>query len=154
VSISKHRKRETRPALSTIRRMQGRPAKAAMLRTHPLRVKSAKLPRRKFLRLATGAVAVPAVSRIARAQAYPARPITMIVPFAAGGATDVIGRVVAERMRGSLGQPIIVENVSGADGNIGVGRLSRARPDGYTIDVGAIGSHALNGAFYSLPYDL
>jgi tripartite-type tricarboxylate transporter receptor subunit TctC len=78
----------------------------------------------------------------------------MIVPFPAGGPTDVVGRIVAERMRGSLGQPVIVENIGGADGSIGVGRAARARPDGYTIDVGALGTHVLNGAFYSLQYDL
>jgi tripartite-type tricarboxylate transporter receptor subunit TctC len=92
--------------------------------------------------------------RIASAQTYPARPITMIVPFPAGGPTDVIGRVVAERMRGSLGQPIVIENVGGADGSIGVGRAVRAKPDGYTIDLGAIGTHVMNGAFYSLRYDV
>ena len=92
-----------------------------------------KLARRKFLRLAAGAVALPAISRVAKAQAYPSRPITVIVPYAAGGATDVLGRVLAERMRGSLGQPIIIENVAGADGNIGTGRAARARPDGYAI---------------------
>src|SRR5271167_178308 len=113
-----------------------------------------KLARRQFLHLAAGAVALPVVARIASAQTYPSRPITVIVPFAAGGPNDVVGRVVAERMRKSLGQSIIVENVSGADGNIGVGRASRARPDGYTIDLGSISSHVLNGAFYSLPYDL
>src|SRR5580692_458388 len=91
-----------------------------------------KLPRRQFLHLAAGAAAVPAVSRMAGAQTYPTRPITMIVPFPPGGPSDVVGRVVAEQMRRSLGQPVIVENVSGADGSIGVGRLTRARPDGYT----------------------
>ena len=69
------------------------------------------------------------------AQAYPTRPITMIVPFAAGGSTDVVGRALAERMRALLGQPVIIENVSGADGTIGTGRAARARPDGYTIDL-------------------
>jgi tripartite-type tricarboxylate transporter receptor subunit TctC len=78
----------------------------------------------------------------------------MIVPFPAGGGTDVIGRVVAERMRGSLGQPIIIENVGGADGNIGAGRAARARPDGYTIDLGSSSTHVLNAAFYSLQYDV
>jgi tripartite-type tricarboxylate transporter receptor subunit TctC len=78
----------------------------------------------------------------------------MIVPFAAGGTTDVIGRVLAERMRTSLGRPIIIENVGGADGSIGLGRVARGRPDGYTIDLGALGQHVLNGAFYSLPYDV
>jgi tripartite-type tricarboxylate transporter receptor subunit TctC len=113
-----------------------------------------KLPRRQFLHLAAGAAAVPAVSRMAGAQTYPTRPITMIVPFPPGGPSDVVGRVVAEQMRRSLGQPVIVENVSGADGSIGVGRLTRARPDGYTIDLGNLGTHVLNGAFYSLRYDL
>jgi tripartite-type tricarboxylate transporter receptor subunit TctC len=106
------------------------------------------------MHLAAGAAVLPAVSRIARAQAYPTRPITMIVPFPAGGATDVIGRVVAERMRGPLGQRIIIENVGGADGSIGVGRAARARADGYMICLSSMGAYVLNGAFYSLPYDL
>jgi tripartite-type tricarboxylate transporter receptor subunit TctC len=113
-----------------------------------------KLPRRTFLQLAGATSAVPAFSRIARAQVYPTRPITMIVPFAAGGTTDVAGRVLAERMRGSLGQPIIIENVTGADGSIGTGRVARARPDGYTIELGLSSTHVLNGALYSLPYDV
>jgi tripartite-type tricarboxylate transporter receptor subunit TctC len=114
-----------------------------------------KLPhRRDFLHLAAGAAALPVVSPIARAQAYPTRPVTMIVPFAAGGITDVAGRVVAERMRGSLGQSIIIENITGAEGNIGTGRAVRARPDGYTIVLGSVSTHMLNGALYSLPYDL
>src|SRR5215469_14052457 len=75
-----------------------------------------KLPRRKFLHLAAGAAVLPAVSRSAWAQTYPSRPITMIVPFAPGGLTDVIGRVMAEGMRTTLGQPVIVENVGGANG--------------------------------------
>jgi tripartite-type tricarboxylate transporter receptor subunit TctC len=113
-----------------------------------------KLRRRQFLRLAAGAVALPAVSRIANAQAYPTRPITMIVPYAAGGPTDTVGRVLVEKMRMSLGQPIIIENVGGADGTIGVGRAARAKPDGYTIDLGSLTTHVMNGAFYSLQYDL
>src|SRR5262249_31583831 len=83
--------------------------------------------RRGFLQLAGGAAALPAISRIARAQAWPTRPITTIVPFAAGGATDVIARLLAERMRQSLGQPVIVENVTGAGGTIALGRVARAR---------------------------
>jgi tripartite-type tricarboxylate transporter receptor subunit TctC len=113
-----------------------------------------KIPRRQFLHLAAGAAALPAVSRIARAQTYPTRPITMIVPYAAGGVTSVLGQVVAERMRRWLGQPIIIENVGGADGSIGAGRAARARSDGYTISIGTLGTNALNGAFYSLPYDV
>jgi tripartite-type tricarboxylate transporter receptor subunit TctC len=114
-----------------------------------------KLPhRRQFLHLAAGAAALPAVSRVAKAQTYPSRPITMIVPFAAGGPMDGRGRVLAERMRKSLGQPVIIEDVSGADGSIGTGRVARAKLDGYTIGIGNDGTHVLNGAFYSLQYDV
>jgi tripartite-type tricarboxylate transporter receptor subunit TctC len=112
------------------------------------------LPRRTFVQFAGAAVAAPAFSKVARAQAYPARPITMIVPFTAGGISDVAARILAERMRGSLGQPIIIENVTGGEGNIGAGRAARARPDGYTIGVGSISTHVLNGAIYSLQYDV
>jgi tripartite-type tricarboxylate transporter receptor subunit TctC len=113
-----------------------------------------RLRRRQFLHLAAGAVALPAVSRIAWAQAYPSRPIAMIVPFPAGGSTDVIARVVVDRMQKPLGQRIVIENVGGADGSIGVGRAARARPDGYTICLSIMDAYVLNGAFYSLPYDL
>jgi tripartite-type tricarboxylate transporter receptor subunit TctC len=115
---------------------------------------SGQHPRRRFLALTAGAAALSAVSRIAWAQVYPSRPITMIVPSPAGSAVDAIGRVVAERMRGSLGQSIIIENVSGASGSIGTGRAARARPDGYTINIGFNSTHALNGALYSLRYDV
>ena len=111
-------------------------------------------PRRKFLQSAVAAAAAPAFSRVATAQAYPIHPVTMIVPGAAGGPTDVLGRLTAERMRRSLGQPIIVENVSGADGTVGTGRVARAKPDGYTIELGLISTHMLNGALYSLRYDV
>jgi len=113
-----------------------------------------KLARRKLLHLAAGAVALPAVSRVATAQTYPTRSITMIVPFLAGGPLDATGRILAERMRRSLGQPIIIENVGGADGSIGTGRTARAQPDGYTIGLGAMATHVLNGAFYSLQYNV
>src|SRR6516165_4251969 len=112
-----------------------------------------KLPRRNFLYLAAGAAALPAVARIARAQAYPARQITMIVPFPPGGSTDVTARVLAERMRPLLGQPVIIENVGGAGGSIGVGRLARAAPEGYTIDLGQWDTHVGN-IVYPLTYDL
>jgi tripartite-type tricarboxylate transporter receptor subunit TctC len=113
-----------------------------------------KLRRREFLHLAAGAAALPAASRIATAQTYPTRPITMIVPFPPGGATDAIGRVVAEPMRRLLGQPVIIENASGAEGSVGVGRTARAKPDGYMIDLGQMDNHVLNGAFLSLGYDV
>jgi len=111
-------------------------------------------PRRQFLRLAVGAAALPAVSCDPGAQSYPSRPITMIVPFAAGGGADAVARVMVEHMRGLIGQPIIIENVVGADGSIGVGRAALARPDGYTIVLGILDTHVLNGAFYSLQYDV
>ena len=113
-----------------------------------------KRPRRNFLRFAAGIAALPARPRVALAQSYPSRPITMIVPFPAGGAVDVIGRIMAERMRGPLGQPVIIENIGGADGSIGVGRTARAQPDGYTICLAIDATFVLNGAFYSLPYDV
>ena len=113
-----------------------------------------KPPRRQFLYLAAGAAALPAVSQIAKAQAYPTRPITIIVPFSPGGPTDVIGRVLVERMRASLGQPIIIENVTGAGGSIGVGRVARAAPDGYTLVIGIWSTHVVNGALYALQYDV
>src|SRR5262245_17232266 len=111
-----------------------------------------KFPRRSFLHLAAGAAALPIVSRHARAQDYPTRPMTMVVPYSAGGPTDTIARIMAERMRISLGQIIIVENTTGAAGTIGVGRVARAAPDGYTISIGHWGTHVVNGAIYELPY--
>src|SRR5262249_44263744 len=90
----------------------------------------------------------------ASAQVYPSRPITMIVPFAAGGPLDTLGRIIGERMRASLAQPVILENVTGADGTIGVGRAARAAPDGYTLSIGQLATHVFNGAFYSLRYDV
>ena len=89
----------------------------------------------------------------AGAQPYPSRPITMVVPFAAGAPVDTVGRLIAERMRVSLGQPIILENVSGAAGSLGVARAVRAAPDGHTISLGNISSHVLNGAIYPLQFD-
>jgi tripartite-type tricarboxylate transporter receptor subunit TctC len=90
----------------------------------------------------------------AQAQNYPSRPITIVVPFAAGGPTDVIARVVGERMRATLGQNFIIENVTGAAGSIAVGRVARSAADGYTIVIGHWGTHVVNGATYSLQYDL
>ena len=90
----------------------------------------------------------------AEAQSYPTRPITLVVPFAVGGPTDSIARIMADRMGRSLGQTVIVEDTTGAGGSIGVGRVVRAAPDGYTLSIGHIGTHVLNGAIYSLPYDL
>ena len=112
------------------------------------------LPRRRFLCLATAAAALPAVARTASAQAYPSRPITIVEPFAAGGPLDTIGRILAERMRVALGQPVIVENVAGASGTLGIARVARAAPDGYTIGHGSTPTHVLNGAVFKLPFDI
>ncbi len=88
------------------------------------------------------------------AQPYPARPITMIVPFPAGGATDTLARYLAEQMRPILGQSIIIENIAGAAGGIGVGRAVRSPPDGYTLSIGTSTTHMLTGGLYNLPFDL
>jgi tripartite-type tricarboxylate transporter receptor subunit TctC len=90
----------------------------------------------------------------ASAQTYPSRPITMVVPFAAGGPTDTIARILAEGMRQSLGQTVIIENITGAAGTIGVGRVARAAPDGYTIGIGHWSTHVVNAAVYPLQYDV
>jgi tripartite-type tricarboxylate transporter receptor subunit TctC len=113
------------------------------------------LSRREYLRLVVAAAAaLPTIPRMARAQAYPSRPITMVVPYAAGGPTDALARVLAGRMTTSLGQPLVVDNVSGANGSIAVGRVARATPDGYTICLGVWNTHVSNGALYSLQYDV
>jgi tripartite-type tricarboxylate transporter receptor subunit TctC len=109
--------------------------------------------RRHFL-TASAAFLGCAFAGIAQAQGYPIRPITMIVPLGAGSVSDLVARVVADRMAKSLGQPIIIENVSGADGSIGVARAARATPNGYTILYGFASAMVLNAAFYSLPYDV
>jgi len=100
------------------------------------------------------ALAASGVAAPAGAQPYPTRPITIVVPFTAGGPTDVLSRVLGERIRAALGQAVLIENVTGAGGSIGVGRVVSAAPDGYTISVGHFGTHVANGAIYSLKYDL
>jgi tripartite-type tricarboxylate transporter receptor subunit TctC len=111
------------------------------------------MKRRQFLGLAASAAAIPALASIAHAQSYPSRPITLIVPFPPGGSTDVVGRIMAERMRPLLGQSLIIENVGGAGGSIALGRVARATPDGYTIDIGQWDTH-VGGIIYNLNYDL
>jgi tripartite-type tricarboxylate transporter receptor subunit TctC len=96
-------------------------------------------------------VAVPACANQVE-PSYPSRPITIVVPFAAGGPTDTLARIVADGMKATLGQPIVIENVSGAGGTIGVGRVARAAPDGHTLGIGAWNTHVVNGAIYALPY--
>jgi tripartite-type tricarboxylate transporter receptor subunit TctC len=106
-----------------------------------------KLPRRRFLQLA-GAAALPTMSRNAGAQAYPSRPITLMVPFAAGGTFDVMGRIIAVRMSEILGQQVVIENTTGAGGIVGVNRVVNAAPDGYTILLGTSGTHSYNQTIY------
>jgi tripartite-type tricarboxylate transporter receptor subunit TctC len=107
------------------------------------------------MRLVVLAVAVTiGGASVAKAQNWPTRPITMVVPFGAGGATDTIGRIVAEGMRASLGQPVVIENVPGASGTIGVGRVARAAADGYTLGIGGGPTYVWNGAMIALPYDV
>jgi tripartite-type tricarboxylate transporter receptor subunit TctC len=113
-----------------------------------------KLPRRKFLQLSSAIVALSALPRFAWAQAYPSRPITIIVPFAAGGPSDVLARVLGERIRAVLGQTVVIENVTGAGGTVGVTRAVRSAPDGYTLSFGHLGTHVINGAIYPLTFDL
>jgi tripartite-type tricarboxylate transporter receptor subunit TctC len=113
-----------------------------------------KLVRRQFLCFAAATAAAPALPRVASAQVYPSRPITLIVPFPAGGPADTIGRIMAEGMRASLGRSVIVENIGGASGSIGTGRAARAAADGYTLSFGSWPTHVVNGAVYALPYDV
>ena len=103
--------------------------------------------------LAALALAMMAGSAAAQAQTYPSRQITLVVPFPPGGSTDAAARIMAERMRASLGQPVIVENIGGAGGSIGVGRVARAAPDGYTFDIGQWDTH-VGSIIYKLDYDL
>jgi tripartite-type tricarboxylate transporter receptor subunit TctC len=106
---------------------------------------------RKFV---VAALAVLAFGGAASAQNYPSRPITLIVPFSAGGPSDVMARILAERMKVALGETVLIENVTGAGGSIGTGRAVRSPPDGYTVSFGHLGTHVANGAIYKLSYDL
>ena len=104
--------------------------------------------------LMTTLIALIAFSADAHAEGFPSRAINLIVPAAAGGPTDALARILAERMRASIGQPIVVENVPGAAGSTGVGHVARATPDGYTIVIGLSSTHVVNAAIYTLPYDV
>ncbi len=106
----------------------------------------------KKLLVALAFVAVAVVG--AAAQTYPSRPITIVVPYPAGGPTDTLARILAEHMKGTLGQTIIVENVSGAGGSVGVARVARAAPDGYTLSIGHWNTHVVLGATMKLPFDV
>jgi tripartite-type tricarboxylate transporter receptor subunit TctC len=112
-----------------------------------------RLPRRRFLRLAAGAAALPVLPGIASAQSYPRRPIRVIVPFAPGGPTDVCARLIAQRLSEQLGSQFYVENVAGAGGNIGTGQAARAAADGYTILI-TVNNYLINPTLYAkVPYD-
>ena len=113
-----------------------------------------KLCRRQFLHLAAGAATLSTVPCFAQAQGYPSRRVTVIVPYPAGDTADVLVRTLAENLKAPLGQPVIVENIAGGAGSIGAGRIARAAPDGYTIGLGDLPTHVLNGAVSALPYDL
>ena len=105
-------------------------------------------------RLFVGLAIAMAFTGAAAAQSYPSRPITFIVPYGAGGPVDTMARTLSEAMRASLGQPVVIENVTGANGTIGVGRAVNAAPDGYTVSIGNWPSHITNGAIYNLSYDI
>lgn len=112
------------------------------------------IKRRAALKLAASAISLLAISGAAHAQSFPERSITLVVPFAAGGSTDVVARVIAQKMGDDLGQQIVVENVAGAGGNLGADRVARAEPDGYTVLMGTVATHALNPLILKTkPYD-
>ncbi len=107
----------------------------------------------RLLLIAAFAIAVQTIGGRA-AEVFPVRPITMVVPFPAGGPSDVVPRILSDRLRATLGQSIVIENVSGAGGSIGMGRVARAAPDGYTLGVGSWSTGVVNGAIYNLNYDV
>lgn len=112
------------------------------------------IKRRAAFKLAASAISLLAISGAAHAQSFPERSITLVVPFAAGGSTDVVARVIAQKMGDDLGQQIVVENVAGAGGNLGADRVARAEPDGYTVLMGTVATHALNPLILKTkPYD-
>jgi tripartite-type tricarboxylate transporter receptor subunit TctC len=131
-------------------------SRAIQSKAYPACNASSPPNRNAAINLLCAAIFAAGLSQIpcATAQSYPSRPIAVVVPFAAGGPTDTLARVLAERMRATLGQPVIVENVSGAAGTISIGRVVRAAPDGYTLSLGPWNSHVLTGALYTLPFDL
>jgi tripartite-type tricarboxylate transporter receptor subunit TctC len=113
-----------------------------------------KFRRRTLLHWLAASAAASLAPRLARAQSFPMRPITIVVPFPAGGPTDTLGRVLADRMKNSLGQSVIIENLTGAAGTIGSTHVVRSAPDGYTLILGHWQTHVVNGATYTLPFDV
>src|ERR1700757_2843607 len=110
--------------------------------------------RRTLLHWLAATTAASLTSGFARAQSFPARPITIVVPFPAGGPTDTLGRILADRMKTALGQSVIIENLTGAAGTIGSSHVARSSPDGYTLVLGHWQTHVVNGATYSLQFDI
>jgi tripartite-type tricarboxylate transporter receptor subunit TctC len=108
----------------------------------------------RLLKWAAAFAALSAALASAHADSYPSKPITIVVPFPAGGSTGILARILADPLRAALGQSIIVENVGGAGGSIGVGRVARAAPDGYTLSLSHIQTHVINGATLKLNYDI
>jgi tripartite-type tricarboxylate transporter receptor subunit TctC len=156
VSISSERRKsrvETPPIVSKSRPTPRRRAEAAMLHGHPFRVNATKLLRRRFLHLAASVATLPAVSRIAWAQTYPARPVRMIVPVAPGSVLDSVARLIAQKLSENVGKRFYIENIVGAGGNIGMGRAAQGMPDGYTVLVVTL-NYVANPALYDkVPYD-
>jgi tripartite-type tricarboxylate transporter receptor subunit TctC len=148
--VSEHRKSrvETRLIVSKSHRTQRLSVGAALLHRDSVRVNATKLPRRRFLHLSAGAAALPAASRIARAQTYPTRPVRLVVGFPVGGTTDIIARLMGQLLSERLGQPVITENRPGAGGNIGTEAVVRAPPDGYTVLICG-SSDAINATLYN-----
>jgi tripartite-type tricarboxylate transporter receptor subunit TctC len=116
--------------------------------------RSRSSPMRRWPAMMVAAILGLAWASVAAAQDYPTRPITMIVPFPAGGATDTLARYLGEQIRAILDQPVIIENIGGAAGSLGVGRAVRSAPDGYTLSIGTSTTHMLTGGLYALPFDL
>ena len=110
--------------------------------------------RRQIFTMAAGALALPAVSRKTLAESFPSRPVTVIVPFAPGALNDIVARLLSDVMGKTLGQPVVVENLAGADGTIATNRVARSTPDGYTIIVGNWNTQVANSLIYSLQYDM
>src|SRR5712691_10958482 len=142
------------PSVCECRRHHGARVRAVVARVgRTSRRHAMKFPRRQFLHLATGAAALPAVSRSVWAQTYPARPVRVIVPYAPGGSNDVFGRLIAQRLSEHFAKQFYVENVGGAAGNIGMGQGARAAPDGYTIII-VPPSIVINPSLYDkVPFD-
>src|SRR6478672_4663084 len=125
-----------------------------MVANHQGRQHQGRMTVMKRLLTAIVGVAACVIAVRAQAQTYPTRPITLVVPFTAGGPTDTIARIFAQRLGVSLGQTVVVENTTGAAGTIGTGKVVRAVPDGYTVLIGHWSTHVTNGAIYPLTYDL